>query len=33
MVRMLTEEQLLYRRYPEYAAYAAKTKRILPGVI
>ncbi len=29
-VRMSLEEKLLQRRYPEYAAYAAHTRRVLP---
>ena len=32
LVRMLSEEQLLRARYPEYAAYAARTKRLIPFV-
>jgi protein-S-isoprenylcysteine O-methyltransferase Ste14 len=32
-VRMLSEEHLLIETYPEYADYAAKTKRIVPFVI
>ena len=31
-VRMRGEERLLAERYPEYGAYAARTKRIVPGV-
>jgi len=31
-VRMLAEERLLRDRYPEYAGYAARTKRMLPFV-
>jgi protein-S-isoprenylcysteine O-methyltransferase Ste14 len=31
-VRMLMEERLLVKRYPEYKAYAARTKRIIPFV-
>ena len=30
--RMLAEERLLCARYPEYADYAARTKRMLPYV-
>jgi len=30
--RMLCEERLLVQRYPEYAYYAARTKRMLPLV-
>lgn len=33
VVRMLTEERLLVKRYPEYEAYAARTKRIIPFVL
>ena len=29
-VRMVTEERLLIKRYPEYVAYAARTRRIIP---
>ncbi len=29
-VRALAEEQLVVRRYPEYTAYAARTKRFIP---
>lgn len=32
IVRMLCEESLLLVRYPEYAAYAASTKRMIPFV-
>jgi protein-S-isoprenylcysteine O-methyltransferase Ste14 len=32
LARMLPEEHLLRARYPEYAAYAARTKRIVPYV-
>jgi protein-S-isoprenylcysteine O-methyltransferase Ste14 len=32
VVRMLMEERLLVKRYPEYKAYAARTKRIIPFV-
>jgi protein-S-isoprenylcysteine O-methyltransferase Ste14 len=32
-VRMVAEERLLVETYPEYAAYAARTKRILPAVL
>ena len=31
-VRIAGEESLLLRRYPEYAAYAKRTKRIIPYV-
>jgi len=32
LVRIVTEERLVTARYPEYAAYARTTKRLLPGV-
>jgi protein-S-isoprenylcysteine O-methyltransferase Ste14 len=32
-VRMLCEESLLMAQYSEYAAYAAKTKRVIPFVV
>jgi protein-S-isoprenylcysteine O-methyltransferase Ste14 len=32
LARMLIEERLLLARYPDYAAYAARTKRMLPYV-
>ena len=32
LVRMVAEERLVTARYPEYAAYAAVTKRMLPRV-
>jgi protein-S-isoprenylcysteine O-methyltransferase Ste14 len=32
VVRMLMEERLLVKRYPEYKSYAARTKRIIPFV-
>ena len=32
IARMLCEERLLVQRYPEYAHYAARTKRMLPLV-
>jgi len=32
-VRMRAEECLVELRYPEYRAYAARTRRVLPGVI
>jgi protein-S-isoprenylcysteine O-methyltransferase Ste14 len=32
ILRMRCEETLLVRVYPEYAAYAARTKRMIPGV-
>ncbi len=31
-IRMVAEERLVTERYPEYAAYAASTKRIIPFV-
>jgi protein-S-isoprenylcysteine O-methyltransferase Ste14 len=31
-VRMRSEERLLVQRYPEYGEYAARTKRIVPGL-
>jgi protein-S-isoprenylcysteine O-methyltransferase Ste14 len=32
-VRMRTEETLLVTRYPAYAAYAARTKRVVPFIL
>jgi len=32
-VRIAAEERLLLKRYPEYAEYAARTKRVLPFVV
>jgi len=32
-IRSHFEEQVLAETYPEYAAYRAKTKRFIPGVI
>jgi protein-S-isoprenylcysteine O-methyltransferase Ste14 len=32
-LRMVAEERLLVERYPDYAAYAARTKRIIPFVL
>jgi protein-S-isoprenylcysteine O-methyltransferase Ste14 len=32
-VRMVLEERLLRRRFPEYAEYAKRTKRIVPFVL
>jgi protein-S-isoprenylcysteine O-methyltransferase Ste14 len=32
-VRILAEERLVVARYPEYAAYAAGTKRLIPFVL
>jgi protein-S-isoprenylcysteine O-methyltransferase Ste14 len=31
-VRMINEEKLIIRQNPEYAEYARRTKRVLPGV-
>ncbi|MEP7381167.1 MAG: isoprenylcysteine carboxylmethyltransferase family protein [Gemmatimonadota bacterium] len=31
-VRIAAEELLVIARYPDYAAYAAKTKRLIPGL-
>ncbi|MFN8582019.1 MAG: isoprenylcysteine carboxylmethyltransferase family protein [Gemmatimonadaceae bacterium] len=31
-LRMVAEERLVIERYPEYRAYAARTKRLVPGV-
>lgn len=31
--RMLSEERLIVQKYPEYAEYARRTKRVLPGVL
>jgi protein-S-isoprenylcysteine O-methyltransferase Ste14 len=33
VVRMHAEERLVELRYPEYRAYAARTRRVLPGVL
>jgi protein-S-isoprenylcysteine O-methyltransferase Ste14 len=33
VMRMLIEERLLVERYPEYAQYKARTRRVLPGVL
>ncbi|HEY0780460.1 MAG TPA: methyltransferase [Gemmatirosa sp.] len=33
VVRIRAEEELLVIRYPAYAAYAARTKRLIPGVL
>jgi len=33
LARMLAEERLLLERYPEYAEYAARTKRLIPFVL
>jgi protein-S-isoprenylcysteine O-methyltransferase Ste14 len=32
-VRILLEERLLRRAYPDEYAYAERTKRVLPGVV
>lgn len=32
-IRIITEEQLLRARYPDYVEYSRKTKRIIPFVI
>jgi protein-S-isoprenylcysteine O-methyltransferase Ste14 len=32
VVRMLCEEHLLVRQYPEYRDYAIRTRRLLPGL-
>ena len=32
-VRMFAEERLVTGRYPEYSAYAARTRRVIPFVI
>jgi len=32
LARMWAEERLLRARYPDYAGYAARTKRMLPGL-
>jgi protein-S-isoprenylcysteine O-methyltransferase Ste14 len=32
-VRMVLEERLLVAKYPEYAEYAASTKRVIPFVV
>ena len=31
-IRIAAEERLVLERYPEYAAYAARTKRLIPFV-
>jgi protein-S-isoprenylcysteine O-methyltransferase Ste14 len=31
-VRMFAEERLVIQRYPEYAEYAARTKRVIPFI-
>ena len=33
VVRMLAEERLVTQRYPDYTAYSARTKRIIPFII
>ncbi len=32
-IRIISEEQLVVAQYPEYAAYAARTKRVIPFVL
>jgi protein-S-isoprenylcysteine O-methyltransferase Ste14 len=32
-VRIVAEERLVLERYPEYAAYAARTKRVIPFLL
>lgn len=32
-VRMVAEERLVTARYPEYVAYAARTKRVIPFLV
>ena len=32
-IRMLAEERLVAEKYPEYAAYAARTKRVIPYIL
>jgi protein-S-isoprenylcysteine O-methyltransferase Ste14 len=32
-IRMAMEEALLRERYPEYAIYAKRTKRVIPFVL
>lgn len=32
-VRIITEEHFLLKQYPEYAAYAARTRRIIPFLL
>ena len=32
-LRIIAEEKLLLERYPEYAAYSAQTKRIIPFML
>ncbi len=33
LIRIVSEEQFLRQRYPEYVEYARKTKRIIPFVV
>lgn len=33
VIRMLAEERLVAEKYPEFAEYAARTKRILPFIV
>ncbi len=32
-IRMLVEERLVAQKYPEYAEYAARTKRVIPFIL
>ncbi len=32
-MRIMAEERLLFEKYPEYASYAASTKRIIPFIV
>jgi protein-S-isoprenylcysteine O-methyltransferase Ste14 len=32
LVRMVSEETLVVQQYPEYAEYARRTKRVIPGI-
>jgi protein-S-isoprenylcysteine O-methyltransferase Ste14 len=33
VVRIVAEERLVTARYPEYVAYAARTKRVIPFLV
>lgn len=33
IIRMLAEERLVAQKYPEYAEYAARTKRVVPFIL
>jgi len=33
VIRMFVEEQLMAQHYPEYSAYAARTKRLVPFIL